>query len=277
MRRFIISILCVALSSAAVSAPQKRPVRRVATVVPQMTASQYAARVQGLNSCEQFAEQFAQFPSAAPMLIALPYSREMIISDGIKKGEFESTDVFEARKAAFWVRSLGDASRIVVDAKIPPHQLTYNADAGVMQVKYVVNGGGRGQVSTIQFGEKLSDTGGYTAHNSYGAQVDVTALRNVKELLEFSQDQIVGDGGSRGWPEWQIPMSTDEARAFKADPHIKVWIALRSPFYVNDVEHLKATYDDPTDVWVHNHKWVGDVKCAIFTSGSNLVKKITVQ
>lgn len=240
-----------------------------------MAPSLYAARVAGLDSCEQFAASWTTYPFANSLLRKVQYSSSLS-GRGNKKDEFETTGTFEARRSAFWGRTLGDMTRILIDARVDPDYLDYDTNTGIMKVRNFISDDIVQNADIIKFHERLAPVGAYTGQNGFGARVNVNRFQGIEEDLLFPRGQLNGKGGSVSADGWRISMQAAEARAFKSDPHVIIWASLKSPYYELTGEHLGATLDSPIDYNVTQHYWHGRVKCAFFTDGKRVIEKIAV-
>lgn len=229
-------------------------------------------RPAAITNCSEFEAQLTDLPSAGTKLRAIPYIDEVAF-DRLKKDEFESTLQFEARKSVFWLKNLGDASRIILDVPLPTSGLSYDADSGIMTVKYVVETDVGEGVSRVTFSDRVDSKGDYEAQNGFGVRVNVQSLSSIKYKVEFPQSQMRDDQGLTNSLEWHLPMSVNEARVFKALPHMLLWISLHDPYLIRKSEHMKATIDDPVEVWERTYIFPGDIKCAAFTMASRRVLK----
>ncbi len=194
-----------------------------------------------------------------------------------QKDEFETAAAFQARQAAFWANSLGDASRIIIDAKLSPNGMDYDVEAGVLSIKWIVGTRPDGYTSSMQFSEKYRDRPSYVGQNAYGASVNVDSYSVTRSTLEFPLGQMLDDNGRGANMQWRLSMSPEDARAFKANPHMMVWASIKSPYLTTDVSLSKATIDYPTESSTHAERWSADIKCASFITGNRqFVKAITV-
>ena len=204
MKRGIVATVLVAiLTTAAGAAAPRKAAPRTSPRPPAMTAAAYAAKVAGIDTCDQFRSLAASLPSAVPLLSNIGAGDN---EAALKKGEYETTAQFDARLKSLWSAKLGDPARLVVRVPIEPYKITYNADTQVSTVKYMMDGG-IGFYQWIKFAKKDTDRREYVGSNAFGVTANVTSLHTTEDALYFKTRQLNGTRGAYFSPEWDVKLS----------------------------------------------------------------------
>ncbi|BAI95711.1 hypothetical protein Sj15T_00600 [Sphingobium sp. TA15] len=205
------------------------------------------------------------------------------------KGEFETTDAYQARLAA------GAASGpLIISKKIEGAEyLSYNADKAAFEVKsYLFDNSNFSAWDTFYWAKsdvKASTignldvaisssevaTGTYSAQNGFGARTTVTKLTRTEkaifdretasygeQLFIANKDAIVGE----------VPMSVAEAQSFKPQAKIAFVVVPKLPYVVRaNFPQGETTISNPTDVRVNSTVLVADIQCGLLMNGTNRV------
>lgn len=115
-------VFCLTALGAGLNATPRKGTPRPAV----MTASAYAAKVAGVDTCDQFRSLAPSLPDAGPLLSALGAGEN---EAALKKGEYETGVQFEDRLKTLWPAKLGDPGRLIVRIPIESFKITYNADS----------------------------------------------------------------------------------------------------------------------------------------------------
>lgn len=213
----------------------------------------------------------------------------------LKKGEFESTADFDARKtAALAGRLLGEATLEDTFAFVLPvfpasrygNGLKYEFNADTSQARLFVlpkslsiNGIGASAYE-MRAGNSLDQLGisfktdsrrAYQASNAYGASItvvktDVTQLgiaANRMPFLRFERESTYSNPMPVAW----LPM--ENAKAAKELPAMKALVVMKlaAPYLVHDLSHSTPTRDEPTEISVRSKYLTGDALGIVFYSG----------
>ena len=210
-----------------------------------------------------------------------------------KKGEFETTEQFEARRLAASNNVPTKPFFVGISKGEGLGQLKYDADAGAFGVTaYVFNAtyfssklsdayGSpfRGQKSTwnrmvgVGLKSDSKDIGSYEATNGFGAKTLVKKqIVSEYELFEGFRKGSYED--SNFWPSergssgqsivGQIEMSAADAQ--NAKPHLRTAVKFvsKAPFYVEAVSSGESpTRDMPYDIIYNTVALIGDMQCAV--------------
>lgn len=212
------------------------------------------------------------------------------------KGEFESTDQYNARKASA-VAKLGG---VLVIKKTPEDRkhLTYDADAKKLNIgTYAFHN--LGLNSSALFGydapyrgvmkrgltnfevvieEDESVTGTYDASNSYGAKTKVSKLfRRTRGIFEgeapFDKSALFPDAEKGPYFAGSIPMTPEDAMRLKPTLQLAYVVAPKAPYF------LSAIYDFPSTPTIANPREVknevsaliADIQCGLVLDPGNVV------
>lgn len=220
---------------------------------------------------------------------------------GSKKGEFESTAEFNARKAAALSKkfmgdlSLDDTFAFVfpVSAHVLRSGFGYQFNADTSEVRLFVLplesrmngiGGPDFQIETIlrkingenldqfDFGRKIDSRSTYTGSNAYGVTVGVEKIRStrygivVKQIpfLTFKREKHI-----YGNPKPQVQFNLENVRAAKELPALKALVVMKlaDPYVVYNYNSSKPTRDDPYDIADQSKYLTGNVLGIVFYSG----------
>jgi hypothetical protein len=205
------------------------------------------------------------------------------------KGEFETTDAYQARLAAG-----GASGPLIISKKIEGAQyLTYNADKGAFEVqaylfdntnfsawdafywaKASVKASTIGNLDVSISSSEVA-TGTYSAQNGFGAKTTVTKItrtekaifdretaRYGEQLFVANKDAVVGE----------VPMSVAEAQAFKPQAKIAFVVVPKLPYVVRaNFPQGETTISNPTEVRVNSTILVADIQCGLLMNGTNRV------
>jgi hypothetical protein len=216
-----------------------------------------------------------------------PVLRAIVQREGsqIVKDEFETSPAFEQRSATHYEQLFGGTSKLVLVRKMDPvfYTVKYDADRGVMQIGRpfepdIYNngrGGASGEHSLQLFRDTLA-TKTYEASNAYGATTEVESSTKMRAALLFPTSQIPPLPG-REYAPIEVPMGTETARKFKANPLMLVVARLRPPYLVQAYDRSKATIDWPYETRLTSYGLKVDMQCIVFASGSDEIYRITFQ
>lgn len=218
---------------------------------------------------------------------------------GARKGEFESTVDYNARKAAALTgKFLGDSSVYDTFAFVLPvlnisqygsdGGLVYDFNADTSEVQLFAfpkvssmnglggpNGVTNGQVSKdldqFKFDYKIDSESTYVASNAYGAKV--TVEKEVSTRFGIAVNQISFLSFKRGMfntnriPE--IQFNLENARAAKELPALKALVVMKmaDPYIFYNYFHSEPTRDRPTEISRKSKYLTGTVLGIVFYSG----------
>lgn len=266
---YIALAFCLAALGAGLNAatPRKGTPRPAA-----MTAAAYAARVAGIDTCEQFRSLAPGLPDAGPLLSALGAGES---EAALKKGEYETSVQFEERLKTLWAAKLGDPGRLIVRIPIESFKITYDADRQVSTVKYMMDGG-IGSYQWMKFARQDTDRREYVGSNAFGVTTNVTSLHRTEDALYFKSRQLSGTRGGVFSPEWDIQLPPDQARDFKDAGSILLMVSLTAPYIETKSRYSAATLDAPMDLATREHKINVELKCAFFAARGTPIGDITI-
>ncbi len=217
---------------------------------------------------------------------------------GQKKGEFESTAEFNARKAAALAgKFLGDSTVedpfafVIPVTKVPPYlgglRYEFNADTSELRLFALaklssMNGIGAPDYQTSRRSSsgldqfdlyfKVNSTNTYQASNAYGATVTVeetvsTSLGIAANRIPFLTYKRESYYYSNPTPSMQINM--ENTKAAKELPTLKALVVMKlaDPYIAYDFMHSKPTRDMPTETTSQGKYLTGDVLGVVFYSG----------
>lgn len=262
----------IILATAAGAAAPRKAAPRSAPRSPAMTAAAYAAKVSGIDTCDQFRSLAASLPSAGPLLSNIGAGDN---ETALKKGEYETTAQYDERLKSLWAAKLGDPERLIVRVPINSYKITYNADTQVSTVKYMMDGG-IGFYQWMKFAKKDIDRREYVGSNAFGVTANVTSLHTTEDALYFKARQLNGNRGAYFSPEWDVKLSPDQAHEFKDNGSILLLVSLTAPYVESKSRYSGATLDSPMEVATREHKIHVDLKCAVFASRGTPVADIEI-
>lgn len=213
----------------------------------------------------------------------------------VKKGEFESTDEFNARKSAVLSRKfLSESSVEDIFAFVQPVDtaskysigLKYSFDPDTSEVRLFaiprsasVNGIGAPDYQPSQsksksrdiftFVYKTESESTYQGSNAYGATV--TVKKSVGSTLGIAVDEIPFLNFTRVYSD-PIPAAQfklENAKAAKELPALKAILVMKlaDPYIVYDFYHEKAKRNSPTETSMQHKYLTGNVLGIVFYSG----------
>ncbi len=219
---------------------------------------------------------------------------------GAKKGEFESTADYNARRdAALSAKFLDNASVNDVFAFVVPVSkggkysdgLVYEFDADTSDVKLYalpkspeylsLNGIGAPDYQTnrreskgldqFKLSTKIESNSTYQGSNAYGATVTVekTSMSsagiaaNRIPFLSFKRDIVYGN------PTVSTQFKLDNSRASTELPTMKALIVMKlsAPYVVYNFTHKEPKRDSPSDIYMQEKFLAGDVLGIVYYSG----------
>lgn len=216
---------------------------------------------------------------------------------GSKKGEFESTADYNARKAAALTgRFLGDSSVedtfafVVPVSKGGPYRdgLGYDFNADTSEVRLFalpkqssMNGIGAPDYQTnrrksngldqFDLDFKVDSKSTYEGSNAYGAKVTVEKTSSTRlgiavnriPFLSFKREMIYSN------PVASVQFNLENARAAKELPALKALVVIKmaDPYVLYDFFHSEPTRDKPNDMTSQGKYLTGDVLGIVFYSG----------
>jgi hypothetical protein len=215
----------------------------------------------------------------------------------IKKGEFESTADFEARKNGALSKKLVDNVGIndllpfvagvkKLSAYSSGLAYSYDADAteaslyvlpaqsdfnGIGGPDYKVGSYNRSKFDTLELGRAFDKGRTYEASNAYGATVQVEESRST--LYSFATERIpyVTVKRERYYASAApaIRLKMDAGIAAKELPALKALLVvqLRSPYLLYDFFHAAPTRDNPRELTMQQKSVFGEAVKVIFYSG----------
>lgn len=128
---------------------------------------------------------------------------------------------------------------------------------------------------SIKLTQDTLQTSYYQASNAYGVSRNVESKSNVRTALLFAQGQIPKEYQA-SYDLLSVPMTSESARAFKANP-IRIVIAdLRMPTVNYENFNTKATIDYPYASSLGSYGFFVDVKCIVFMSGAQEILRVNM-
>lgn len=216
---------------------------------------------------------------------------------GTKKGEFESTADYNARKAAALTgKFLGDSSVEDTFAFVVPVSkggryrdgLGYDFNADTSEVRLFalpkqssMNGIGAPDYQTnrreskgldqFDLDFKLDSKSSYEASNAYGAKVSVDKTSSTRlgiavnrmPFLNFKREMYYSN------PMAEVQFNLENARAAKELPVLKALVVMKltDPYVLYDFFHSAPTRDKPNDMTSQGKYLTGNVLGIVFYSG----------
>ena len=258
---FLASLIALLFPLQAHSAPTGLVRKRGPAVSAGLTPSQYAAKMAGIDTCEQFRSVASTLPNAVNLVWNIVAGDN---EDAIKKGEYETSAQYGARMQNFWLSKLGDPTRLVFKIPIEPGDIKYDADSQTSTVRYIVDGIGFAQWINVL--RKQNSRREYVGSNAFGVTANVTAWSGTELKLRLKNRQLNGVRGSYFNPEWDIRLNPDNAREFSDNGSMLILASLAEPFIESKNNYSEATLDSPYSDSTRVHELNVDVKCAFFAS-----------
>ena len=244
----------------------------------------------------------AECPASEGSTISMEKPRalfEKLQQPTITKGEFETTEQFEARKSKV---SQSPISGLFVERDFLDEGAEYDADKQRYVIKeYVLGrapslwsvGLGRVKREDLDIGYsnhavELSETSRagktYEASNAYGASVEVTT-KHTETIAIFDKKKKRATN-----PNWQsefkvksergykfraigIDVPIEEAKALKGNMRLAVFVTPREPYTFSFDHVMGAKINRPRDLFMNYDVIVGDVSCAVITDNAGTVLK----
>lgn len=224
------------------------------------------------------------FDTVAAILKAIPS----------EKGEYETTAQFEARLAEA-KKALPE--RVVIQGLFSSKYADYDADAGALRLKAYafrnlntsyrdVFGYGTPHNGKVYYGfdnrdvvvfEEETQTGSYTASNSYGASTTVAQITRLQKAIfesvernsrnDLFLDQVQGTEAWIG----DIPMTIPEAQAIKSSGKVAFVAQPKWPFYAEGEKRWKPSISNPRDVSNPIQVIVADIQCGLLLTEDDKV------
>lgn len=221
---------------------------------------------------------------------------------GVKKGEFESTADFTARRTAALAGKFLDGASVedVFAFSLPVPKgsrysdglrYTFNADTGEVAFyalptssKYLpLNGIGapdyqtnrreRSGLDQLKLDRKIEATSTYEGSNAYGAKVTVEKTTmsifgiaaNRIPFLRFERDSSYGN------PPVAAQVKMDNARAAAELPNLKALVVMKlaDPFVLYHFMHKEPKRDSPSEILAQEKYLTGDVLGIVYYSGTS--------
>jgi hypothetical protein len=218
----------------------------------------------------------------------------------IKKGEFESTADFNARKSlALSGRFLGDSTLEDSLAFVTPvtklvgydsgFKYAFNADTGDVSLfalpssseysslngigapDYMTNRRERRGLDKFDLSTKIDSRSAYKGSNAYGATVTVekTSMSrfgiatNRIPFLNFKRESSYSN------PQVSAQFKLENSRAARELPALKVMMVLKleDPYIVYNFSHVEPKRDNPVDISVQEKFLTGNIIGIVFYSG----------
>jgi len=231
---------------------------------------------------------------------------ERLSATALTKGEFETTEQFEARKA----QAGGTTNEpLLIETIFDNENVKYDADNGRFIVvtyawdnvgydwrtalaggkEHGIETGYRGQHGiVVEQDTQIGKT--YTASNSYGASTEVTEViettyaiydRDSKEFSstdwnsEFEHEHSVTPGSSVtiGAPAVSVFVPIERAKEIKGKLNAGVYVLPKGPRVIKGQGSFSATMRNPYDKDLQYRTIVADMLCAVITDGSGTVLK----
>ena len=210
------------------------------------------------------------------------------------KDEFETTAAYMVRLA-----SIDNPVELIISKPVEDIKfLAYNADAGHLEVEsyafsnisfnpwkafYNSKSGLEANINTfgspnrgVVISETYKNTGSYTAHNTFSAQVTVNKqLRITKSIFETREksdsDSIFVNKTSSGIVG-TLPMSPSEAKKFRSTAKIAFVVNPKQPYVVRS-KYIsnEPTMDRPLDETADETILIADLRCGLLMTATNVV------
>lgn len=220
--------------------------------------------------------------------------------ESVKKGEFESTSDFNARKAAALSdKFLGDSSiedTFAFVFRVASYQkfsngLKYNFNADTSEVRlfvlpktrkpkrislpyypyYEFSGSPSSEMDELDIDAKVDSASTYQGSNAYGAMANVdkswiTKLGILANPIPFLNSKRASNYPN---PVADAQFNLENTKAAKELPVLKALIIVKliEPYGVFDIVRFSPTLDDPTDISVSSWYLTSDVLGIVFYSG----------
>ncbi|MBX6376587.1 MAG: hypothetical protein IRZ13_20465, partial [Acetobacteraceae bacterium] len=190
------------------------------------------------------------------------------------KGEFETTEAYEARARSAQGRLSDDIAVIV---PVPEHHARYNADRQEMKVSYISGeavlatdlalGPRYDSVYHIIVSQSIRPTGTYTGANAFGRRATVVRQEGNRVGLTFP-----GLNSSLGWPSGYsssgivLRMDPEAARRAKNNFAVMFVGSLKPPFVLTGSIHRTPTIQAPFDTTINLRSLNMDPVCAVLVN-----------
>lgn len=213
-----------------------------------------------------------------------------------EKGEFESTDQYNARKAAA-VAKLGAA---LIVKKVPEDRkyIVYDADSQQLNVlsyafrntplsTEVLFGYGAPYEGVMKAGylnievvfkSEETETGRYSGSNAYGAKADVRQIvRHSRAIFEsqtsYGQDNLFPAAQNEQNVAGSIAMSPERAMQLKPLIQLAIVAVPKAPYFLHATEGStnRATIQNPREVKNEVSALIADIQCGLVLDPANIV------
>jgi hypothetical protein len=261
-------VLGATLSVFCIGAAPPRHIVRPKPIVLAFNPATYAARVAELNSCDDLKAKVASVPDATANLLRLGKIWTYNIPPGLTKSEFETTPAYQERLSTYWQRELGDTHRVLVRSK--KGHLEYDADKGIMRIKYLFNYAGQNSYH-LEFNETDHPTSHYAAQNSFGATANVTSYTQDSNFFVVDDSDVKKVSSNIATQDIEIPMTVDIAKKATSSPNILIWAEIHEPYLKTDSSHSDATISSPSELHSYNRAWAASLKCVLLMNGNEVV------
>ncbi len=229
---------------------------------------------------------------------------EQIYKSVLVKGEYETTEEFNARKKVALEKN--PSRKMIVEATYSPKYINYDADNEGFLVEYGTWSNVTRQFNTtipftitnydlpplgilhalgLHQKEKVIKT--YTASNAYGKEVEVVKFaRNVYRIFDrtskndektwefdfakkgsYSDENLISVGIF-------LPVERAQAKSFKSNLRFGIEFTSREPFIFQGMHHQKPEINNPIEVEMEINTIHGDLECLIVTDAKGTVLKV---
>jgi hypothetical protein len=204
-----------------------------------------------------------------------------------EKSEFESTAVFQARRAAFVSQPLfasllptAHLAFIVAEGSTFAPRFRYDADSQTLSLlltatsEQFILDKHRPTLDTILVQRVVRDSGTYVGTNAFGAKVEVRKTFAEEYGIAFEQHSWIfpRSGGYERAFSYVMAMEPDQARTLKVDAGLLLICRLEEPWIRSTAHGHEATISEPyetlvgdnylqvipEEIWIFNKK-TGDV------------------
>jgi hypothetical protein len=183
-----------------------------------------------------------------------------------EKSEFESTPAFEARRAGFVEQTLYGSitstsylSFVVGEGSTFGSTPVFNYDADSQILTVLLPGSAQQFVMDkdkpildgILIRRVIRDADSYIGSNAFGAKVEVSRTYAEEFGVAFPRDNwLFGTVKYGRMFTYLLPLSPDEARAFKADAKLLLLCRMSPPWFRNSAHGHDATIEEPYETIV---------------------------
>lgn len=171
----------------------------------------------------------------------------------LTKDEFETSEAFNNRASATYRTWLGGTDKVVLALPLGDWQLKYDADASSLKIGSPFSRDYYGNSQTnrneladfmVELFRDAKDGQAYSAQNAYGAVVDVSVRSTTRGALLFKLNGSY-ERNITGAANYNVSMSPDSARAFKAAPVMLILGKMATTFLDRSSDVNRPTISDP--------------------------------